>query len=148
METLSPISDNWHILNLIHYSVYHHCLSYFFSVPGFYSINISDWETRRLLFLCSRKLDLDLHKNATILVKYYKILHWTWNILEKRMWGANMILNEEEYQSVPDVIFISKHNHCPSIRLFLAGRLIIFSNSPGLGSRGIFCDWAMQTPPI
>lgn len=27
-------------------------------------------------------------------------------------------------------------------------RLIIFSNSPGLGSRGIFCDWAMQTPPI
>lgn len=26
-------------------------------------------------------------------------------------------------------------------------RLMIFSNSPGLGSRGILSDWAMQTPP-
>lgn len=27
-------------------------------------------------------------------------------------------------------------------------RLMILSNSPGLGSRGIFSDWAMQRPPV
>lgn len=32
--------------------------------------------------------------------------------------SSRSILREEEKQSAPDVIFISKHNHCPSIRYF------------------------------